>query len=79
MGVTISGNGGPMDYKAAADFLALGARTVQFCTIAMKYGYGIIDDLEAGLSHLMADRGIGSVERADRRGPARARSPTSWS
>jgi NADPH-dependent glutamate synthase beta subunit-like oxidoreductase/dihydroorotate dehydrogenase/Pyruvate/2-oxoacid:ferredoxin oxidoreductase delta subunit len=61
MGVTISGNGGPMDYKAAADFLALGAKSVQFCTIAMKNGYGIIDDLEAGMSHLMADRGIGSV------------------
>ncbi len=61
LGVTISGNGGPMDYKAAADFLALGAKTVQFCTIAMKYGYGIIDDLTSGLSHLMADRGIHSV------------------
>ena len=62
LGVTVSGNGGPMDYKAAADFLALGAKTVQFCTIATKYGYGIIDDLEQGLSHLMADRGIGSVK-----------------
>ncbi len=61
LGVTISGNGGPMDYKAAANFLALGAKTVQFCTIAMKYGYGIINDLTSGLSHLMADRGIHSV------------------
>ena len=62
LGVTVSGNGGPMQYKAAADFLALGAKTVQFCTIAMKYGYGIIDDLEIGLSHLMAARGLSSVE-----------------
>ncbi len=62
LGVTVSGNGGPMDYKAAADFLALGARTVQFCTIVMKYGYGIIDHLTSGLSHLMADRGISSVQ-----------------
>ncbi len=61
LGVKVSGNGGPMEYKAAADFLALGAETVQFCTLAMKYGYGIIDELESGLSHLMADRGIGSV------------------
>jgi len=60
--VPVSGNGGPMDYKAAADFLALGAKTVQFCTIAMKYGYGIIDDLEIGVSHLMAARGLGSVD-----------------
>ncbi len=61
-GVSISGNGGPMDYKAAADFLALGAETVQFCTIAEKYGYGIIDELESGLSYLMEARGIKSVK-----------------
>jgi dihydropyrimidine dehydrogenase (NAD+) subunit PreA len=61
-GVSISGNGGPMDYKAAADFLALGAETVQFCTIVEKYGYGIIDELESGLSYLMEARGIKSVK-----------------
>jgi dihydropyrimidine dehydrogenase (NAD+) subunit PreA len=61
-GVAISGNGGPMDYKAAADFLALGARTVQFCTLVMKYGYGVIDHIEEGVSHLMQDRGIGSMK-----------------
>jgi dihydropyrimidine dehydrogenase (NAD+) subunit PreA len=62
MGITVSGNGGPMDYKAAADFLALGAKTVQFCTVVMKQGYGIIDELHSGLSHLMQARGISSVE-----------------
>jgi NADPH-dependent glutamate synthase beta subunit-like oxidoreductase/dihydroorotate dehydrogenase/Pyruvate/2-oxoacid:ferredoxin oxidoreductase delta subunit len=60
-GVAISGNGGPMDYKAAADFLALGAKTVQFCTLVMKYGYSVIDHIEEGVSHLMEDRGIGSM------------------
>jgi len=62
LGVHISGNGGPMDYKAAADFLALGVRTVQFCTLVMKYGYDVIDDLCAGVSHLMADRGMASMD-----------------
>ena len=62
LGVIVSGNGGPMDYKAAADFLALGAKTVQFCTIVMKYGYGIVDDLHAGLSFLMEERGLKSVK-----------------
>jgi NADPH-dependent glutamate synthase beta subunit-like oxidoreductase/dihydroorotate dehydrogenase/Pyruvate/2-oxoacid:ferredoxin oxidoreductase delta subunit len=61
-GIAISGNGGPMDYKAAADFLALGARTVQFCTLVMKYGYSVIDHIEEGVSHLMLDRGIGSMD-----------------
>ncbi|MBW2455403.1 MAG: FAD-dependent oxidoreductase, partial [Deltaproteobacteria bacterium] len=63
LGVTVSGNGGPMDYKAAADFLALGAKTVQFCTVAMKYGYGIIDELHEGISHLMQARGIASMDQ----------------
>ncbi|MFA6028221.1 MAG: FAD-dependent oxidoreductase [Elusimicrobiota bacterium] len=62
MGVPVSGNGGPMDYKAAANFLALGANTVQFCTIVMKHGYGVIDDLHSGLSHLMEARGMTSMK-----------------
>ena len=61
LGVVVSGNGGPMDYKSAAHFLALGARTAQFCTIAMKSGYGIIGELHSGLSHLLEERGIKSV------------------
>ena len=62
MDIAISGNGGPMDYRAAADFLALGAKNVQFCTIAMKYGVNIIHELETGLSHMMAARGIASID-----------------
>jgi NADPH-dependent glutamate synthase beta subunit-like oxidoreductase/dihydroorotate dehydrogenase/Pyruvate/2-oxoacid:ferredoxin oxidoreductase delta subunit len=58
LGVTVSGNGGTMDYKSAAHFLALGCTTVQFCTAAMKYGYGYVDELHSGLSHLMAERGM---------------------
>jgi NADPH-dependent glutamate synthase beta subunit-like oxidoreductase/dihydroorotate dehydrogenase len=63
LGVTVSGNGGPMDYLSAAHFLALGAKTVQFCTVVMKNGYGIIDDLHSGLSHLMEERGIRSTSQ----------------
>jgi len=62
LGVTVSGNGGTMDYKAAAHFLALGCNTVQFCTAVMKYGYGYIDELHSGLSHLMAARGMRSMK-----------------
>jgi dihydropyrimidine dehydrogenase (NAD+) subunit PreT len=61
-GIEISGNGGPMTYKAAMDFLALGVKTVQFCTIATKYGYGIIRDLESGTAFLMQERGIQSMK-----------------
>lgn len=59
--VPTSGNGGSMNYMEAANFLALGVKTVQFCTVVMKYGYGIINDLEAGLSHMLEERGFKSV------------------
>jgi NADPH-dependent glutamate synthase beta subunit-like oxidoreductase/dihydroorotate dehydrogenase/Pyruvate/2-oxoacid:ferredoxin oxidoreductase delta subunit len=61
-GIEISGNGGPMNYKAAMDFLALGVKTVQFCTIVMKQGYGIIQELESGTSFMMQARGIRSIK-----------------
>jgi dihydropyrimidine dehydrogenase (NAD+) subunit PreA len=61
MGVFISGNGGAMNHHDAANFLALGAGNVQFCTLPERYGYGIIDELESGLSHLLQERGIKSV------------------
>ncbi len=62
-GIEISGNGGPMTYKAAMDFLALGVKTVQFCTIATKYGYGIIRDLESGTAFLMQERGLRDMKQ----------------
>lgn len=61
-GIEISGNGGPMNYKAAMDFLALGVKTVQFCTIVMKQGYGIIRELESGTAFMMQARGIHSMK-----------------
>jgi dihydropyrimidine dehydrogenase (NAD+) subunit PreA len=62
-GIEISGNGGPMNYKAAMDFLALGVKTVQFCTIAMKHGVGIVKELESGTSFLMQERGLTSMSQ----------------
>ncbi len=51
-----------MNYKAAMDFLALGVKTVQFCTIATKHGYGIVKELESGTAFLMQERGIKSMK-----------------
>lgn len=62
IGVEISGNGGPMDHKSAAHFLALGVKTVQFCTMIMKYGYNVFSDLTSGVSHLMEARGLKSMK-----------------
>ena len=62
MGIAVSGNGGAMTYRDAANFLALGAQTVQFCTAVMKYGLGYVDELHSGLSYLMEERGFRSVK-----------------
>jgi len=61
LGLPVSGNGGPMNYRQAADFLALGARSVQFCTLALHYGVEIVEDLHAGLSGLLESLGLKSV------------------
>jgi NADPH-dependent glutamate synthase beta subunit-like oxidoreductase/dihydroorotate dehydrogenase/Pyruvate/2-oxoacid:ferredoxin oxidoreductase delta subunit len=60
-GVIVSGNGGAMTGKDAANFLALGARTVQFCTAVMKNGLGYVNELHSSLSYLMAERGFRSI------------------
>ena len=60
-GLVVSGNGGPMNYRQAADFLALGADTVQFCTLPLHAGLEIVDDLHAGLSGLLDALRLGSV------------------
>ncbi|NWF99682.1 MAG: FAD-dependent oxidoreductase [Thermoanaerobaculaceae bacterium] len=61
LGVVVSGNAGPMGYRAAANFLALGCRTVQFCSAVMKYGVGIVEELHSGLSYLLEAQGVHSV------------------
>ena len=61
LGCRISGNGGPMSYRQAADFLALGAESVQFCSLVLRYGVEIVEDLHAGLSGLLAALGLRSV------------------
>ncbi len=62
LNVAISGNGGPMNYKAAANFLALGCQTAQFCSMPTAMGYDIVNDLTSGVSHLMAEREIESMD-----------------
>ena len=60
-GLPISGIGGVTTWRDAAEFLALGAGNVQVCTAAMVYGFGIIKELNAGLSGWMDEKGYASV------------------
>ncbi|MDC8016270.1 NAD-dependent dihydropyrimidine dehydrogenase subunit PreA [Tahibacter soli] len=61
-GLPISAIGGIGDWRDAAEFMALGAGTVQVCTAAMHYGFRIVDDMINGLSHWMDSKGYKSIE-----------------
>lgn len=52
-GVPISGMGGISTWRDAAEFLLLGATSLQVCTAVMHYGYRIIEDLTDGLNAWM--------------------------
>ncbi len=57
----ISGIGGISTWRDAAEFILLGATSVQVCTAVMHYGFRIIDDLTEGLSNWMDDKGYRSL------------------
>jgi dihydropyrimidine dehydrogenase (NAD+) subunit PreA len=57
VGIPISGIGGIATWRDAAEFLALGAGTVQVCTAVMHYGFRIVEDLVDGLANWMDERG----------------------
>ncbi|HTO42447.1 MAG TPA: NAD-dependent dihydropyrimidine dehydrogenase subunit PreA [Burkholderiales bacterium] len=59
-GLPLSGIGGVATWRDAAEFMALGASTVQVCTAAMHYGFKIVDDMIDGLSNWMDDKGYAS-------------------
>ena len=60
-GLPISGIGGVTTWRDAAEFISLGCGNVQVCTAAMTYGFKIIDELTAGLSEWMDEKGYSSV------------------
>ncbi len=56
-GLPISGIGGIATWRDAAEFMALGAGTVQVCTAAMHYGFKIVEDMIDGLNNWMDEKG----------------------
>ena len=65
-GKPISGMGGISTWRDAAEFLLLGAGSLQVCTAVMHYGFRIIEDLCDGLSNWMDSKGFSTI--ADLRG-----------
>ena len=60
-GLPISGMGGISTWRDAAEFLLLGAGSLQVCTAVMHYGFRIIEDLCDGLSNWMDEKGFATI------------------
>jgi dihydropyrimidine dehydrogenase (NAD+) subunit PreA len=58
----ISGMGGITTWQDAAEFLLLGAGSLQVCTAAMHYGFRIVEDLCDGLSNWMDSKGFANID-----------------
>jgi dihydropyrimidine dehydrogenase (NAD+) subunit PreA len=57
----ISGMGGISTWRDAAEFLLLGAGSLQVCTAVMHYGFRIVEDLCDGLSNWMDEKGYAKI------------------
>ena len=64
--VPISGIGGIATWRDAAEFIALGATSVQVCTAVMHYGYRIVEDMIDGLGAYLDGKGMKSVNELRR-------------
>ena len=68
-GLPISGIGGVTTWRDAAEFLALGAGSVQVCTAAMTYGFGVVKEMTAGLARYLDEKGLTLAELTGRAVP----------
>jgi dihydropyrimidine dehydrogenase (NAD+) subunit PreA len=59
--LAISGIGGVSNWRDAAEFISLGATSVQVCTAVMHHGYRIVEDMIEGLSDFLDEKGMKSV------------------
>jgi dihydropyrimidine dehydrogenase (NAD+) subunit PreA len=62
LGLPISGIGGITNWREAAEFMALGAGTVQVCTAAMTYGFKIVQEMISGLEAWMDEKGHANLD-----------------
>lgn len=60
--IPISGIGGIGSWEDAAEFILLGASTLQVCSAVMARGYSIIEDMVDGLQNFMEDKGFDTIQ-----------------
>jgi dihydropyrimidine dehydrogenase (NAD+) subunit PreA len=61
-GLPISGIGGISNWRDAAEFIVLGAGSVQVCTAVMHYGLRIVSDMIDGLTNWMDEKGYANLD-----------------
>ena len=61
-GFPISAIGGISTWRDAAEFMAMGAGNAQVCTAAMTYGFRIVEEMKAGLSRWMDEKGYATID-----------------
>ncbi|AFQ43301.1 NAD-dependent dihydropyrimidine dehydrogenase subunit PreA [Desulfosporosinus meridiei] len=54
----IASSGGITTWQDCAEFLLLGASTLQLCTAVLRFGIGIIEELKQGLEGWMMEKGF---------------------
>ncbi len=59
--VPLSGIGGISGWQDAAEYILVGASTVQVCTAVMLRGYKVVERMKQGLSTYMDEKGFESV------------------
>jgi dihydropyrimidine dehydrogenase (NAD+) subunit PreA len=60
-GTPISGIGGIETWRDVVEYILLGATSVQVCTAAMHYGFGIVREMDSGLRRFMDERGFQTI------------------
>ena len=63
-GMHLSAMGGIETWQDALEFILLGGSSIQVTTAVMQYGYRIVEDLKAGLSLYLAEKGFANVREA---------------
>lgn len=58
----ISGIGGIENWRDVVEYILLGCGSVQVCTAAMHYGFGIVREMDAGVRQFMDDKGYQTIE-----------------
>ncbi len=58
--IPVLGTGGASSWRDAVEFMSVGARCVQFCTLVMHYGFRVIEDLRSGMSQYLDEMGFSS-------------------